>query len=112
MSAKRVWLTVWGMMLTFKAIAAAGSVPKPSEMAYGIMQALVTTFEGLLVAIPCIVFFTFLRDRVSRILVEVGVAAGDLTGRFKGMTVQGGTLPSSGKPGLPIASAGPASPAA
>lgn len=94
--------TVWGMMLTFKVIASSGGMAKPSEMAYGIMQALVTTFEGLLVAIPNIVFFTFFKNRLTRILIELGVVAGELTGRFKTMQIQPGTsAPAPSGPQLP-----------
>ncbi|MEW6359729.1 MAG: MotA/TolQ/ExbB proton channel family protein [Planctomycetota bacterium] len=118
--------TVWGMMLTFKAIASSGGMAKPAEMAYGIMQALVTTFEGLLVAIPNIVFFTFFRNKVVRILLEIGVVAEELMGRFKTMQIQGGApgaaptgpqLPSQARAataapaGAPPAQARPAGPA-
>jgi biopolymer transport protein ExbB len=108
--------TVYGMMLTFKTIAESGGMAKPSEMAYGIMTALVTTFLGLLVAIPNVVCFTLFRNKVVRILLEVGVVAEELMGRFKTMQIQGGgaPAPAAGGPQLPSqarAAAAPAAPA-
>ncbi|NOZ22046.1 MAG: MotA/TolQ/ExbB proton channel family protein [Planctomycetes bacterium] len=93
--------TVYGMMLTFRTIASSGGMAKPSEMAYGIMTALVTTFLGLLVAIPNIVFFTFFRNKVVRILLEVGVVAEELMGRFKTMQIQGAPGAAPSGPQLP-----------
>jgi len=105
--------TVWGMMLTFKAIASSGGMAKPAEMAYGIMQALVTTFEGLLVAIPCVAIYTLLKARLTRVLLELGVVVGELTGRFKTMTVQPGAAgPAPTGPVLPSQARPPAGPMA
>jgi len=40
--------------------------------------ALVTTAQGLLVAIPCTVLYTILRRRVERLAVDVGEVVEDL----------------------------------
>ena len=49
----------------------------------GIMTALVTTFLGLFVAIPSITAFFFFRNRVIRIIMEVGTIAEELMDRFR-----------------------------
>lgn len=66
--------TVGGMMRSFDRIAAAGQ-PRVSELADGIRFALVTTFEGLLVAIPSTVLFVIFRNRVARLAGEVAAVA-------------------------------------
>lgn len=62
--------TVQGMILAFMVIsttAATGSA-KGQELAQGIYTALVTTFAGLLVAIPAIVVANLLEVRIERLL--------------------------------------------
>jgi len=66
--------TVGGMMRSFDRIAAAGQ-PRVSELADGIRFALVTTYEGLLVAIPSTILFVFFRNRVARLAGEVAAMA-------------------------------------
>lgn len=62
--------TVWGMVLAFKAIAEAGDV-KPSVVADGISQALVTTATGLVIAIIIQTFHNFLISRINRIVIDM-----------------------------------------
>lgn len=66
--------TVGGMMRSFDRIAGAGQ-PRVSELAGGIRFALVTTYLGLLVAIPTTILFVIFRNRVSRIAAEVAAVA-------------------------------------
>lgn len=75
--------TVQGMITSFQVIATGGSTPKPSELAGGISTALFTTLVGLLVAIPAIAAYNILRNRVSRLLLEVGVTSENLMSRFE-----------------------------
>jgi biopolymer transport protein ExbB len=75
--------TVWGMILTFNVIAASAVQPKPAELASGISTALVTTFEGLLVAIPMTVVFVIFRNRVVNVIAEISGITEELTARFK-----------------------------
>ncbi len=44
--------TVWGMVGSFIVISSSDATPKPSELAKGVSQALVTTICGLIQAIP------------------------------------------------------------
>ncbi|HRZ17510.1 MAG TPA: MotA/TolQ/ExbB proton channel family protein, partial [Candidatus Hydrogenedentes bacterium] len=69
--------TVGGMMVSFDRIAAAGQ-PRISDLAGGIRFALVTTYEGLLVAIPTTILYAVFRNRVARIAGDVALLAEDL----------------------------------
>lgn len=60
--------TVTGMIKTFSVIAAVG-VGKPTEMAGGISEALLTTAAGLSVAIPTVVIHHYL-SRLSEYIVS------------------------------------------
>jgi biopolymer transport protein ExbB len=62
--------TVTGMMRTFKAITVAG-VGNPAAMAGGISEALITTAAGLLVAIPALVAYRYLRGRVDALVIQM-----------------------------------------
>ena len=75
--------TVWGMIQTFNTIAIAEVQPRPADLAGGISTALVTTFLGLLVAIPMTVLFVVFKNRVVNVVLEVGGIAEELMGRFK-----------------------------
>jgi biopolymer transport protein ExbB len=62
--------TVTGMIRTFKAITLAG-VGNPTAMAGGISEALITTAAGLLVAIPALVAYRYLRGRVDALVIQM-----------------------------------------
>ena len=81
--------TVHGMIASFQVIAVGGATPKPSDLAEGISTALFTTLIGLAVAIPAIAAYNILRNRVSRLLLEVGVTSEDLMSRFEDVQPQG-----------------------
>jgi len=80
--------TVHGMIASFQVIATSGATPKPSELAEGISTALFTTLIGLAVAIPAIAAYNVLRNRVTRLLLEVGVTSEDLMSRFEDIQPQ------------------------
>lgn len=75
--------TVTGMISAFNVIASTAGGATPAQLADGISEALVTTFEGLTVAIPCSVAFHFLKGRVVRVSMETGGIVGDLFARFR-----------------------------
>ncbi len=64
--------TVQGMIIAFNQIASSGGAAKPHELANAISLALVTTFEGLVVAIPTMAAFSFFRSRIDSIVAEAG----------------------------------------
>jgi biopolymer transport protein ExbB len=74
--------TVDGMVASFMVIASSDTTPKPAELAKGISMALITTLVGLWLAIPAIAVHSLLRNRLSRLVFEVGVATDNLMGRF------------------------------
>jgi biopolymer transport protein ExbB len=75
--------TVIGMIEAFSKIASMAGAAGPAELAVGISKALVTTLMGLMVAIPVLSAYTFFKNRVTRVMLEVGVITGDLLDRFR-----------------------------
>ena len=74
--------TVWGMIGAFDVIAGS-SAPEPSDFAGSISLALITTVLGLIVAIPMMVGFFYFRNKVTRIVLEIGAISEDLLDRFR-----------------------------
>ncbi|MCA8994407.1 MAG: MotA/TolQ/ExbB proton channel family protein [Planctomycetaceae bacterium] len=74
--------TVQGMINSFQTIANSATQPKPKDLADGISTALFTTMEGLIVAIPAIVAYTLLRNRVTALLMEASRVSDNLMSRF------------------------------
>ncbi len=91
--------TVYGMIMSFEKIANSPTSPKPSELAEGISTALFTTLEGLTVAIPAMVAYSILRNRVARFVLEVGMVSEGLMSRFSTVGKQppprGGAAPAA-----------------
>lgn len=81
--------TVHGMINSFQVIAISQATPKPAELAQGISTALFTTLVGLAIAIPAIAAYNVIRNRVSRLLLEVGVTSENLMSRFEDVQPQG-----------------------
>jgi len=77
--------TVQGMIASFSVIANSPTTPKPSQLAEGISTALFTTLVGLFIAIPAIALYNILRNRVARLVLEVGIVSESLMGRFSGV---------------------------
>ncbi len=74
--------TVQGMIASFSVIANSPTAPKPAELAVGISTALFTTLVGLFIAIPAIAAYNIIRNRVQRLVLEVGILSEGLMGRF------------------------------
>ena len=74
--------TVDGIVRAFAVIAGKDVTPKPSELAQGIGVALVNTVVGLWLAIPSIIFYHLIRNRLSRLVLEVGIISARLMKRF------------------------------
>ncbi|MEM8911422.1 MAG: MotA/TolQ/ExbB proton channel family protein [Planctomycetota bacterium] len=83
--------TVQGMIASFQVIAKGGATPKPSDLAAGISTALFTTLVGLAVAIPAIAAYNILRNRVARLLLEVGVESENLMSKFEDVAPKAGS---------------------
>lgn len=88
--------TVYGMILAFQSIVAAGGRPSPVDLAAGIGTALVTTFWGLIIAIPSVAVYALIRNNVDALTSEAMLEAQDLVNRFR--PSQGGAAPSAAAP--------------
>ena len=82
--------TVQGMIASFRVIALSATSPKPSDLAKGVSTALFTTLVGLFIAIPAIAAYNILRNRVARLVLEVGILSEGLMGRFSNVGTGGG----------------------
>jgi biopolymer transport protein ExbB len=80
--------TVDGMIRSFSEIATGGGTPEASKLAEGISTALFTTLVGLAIAIPALVFYNLLRNRVARLVLEVGILSEGLMSRFENVPAQ------------------------
>jgi biopolymer transport protein ExbB len=61
--------TVVGMVGAFSTLSKAGAA-KPELLASDISLALITTVQGLIVAIPCVALFTYFRNRIDAFASE------------------------------------------
>ena len=75
--------TVFGMVDAFQVIARSGQTPQASELAAGISLALVTTQVGLLIAIPALVVYEYLRNQLALLVLELTVQTDTLMAPFK-----------------------------
>jgi biopolymer transport protein ExbB len=93
--------TIVGMVFAFDKIAKdpAGAAT-PSKLAEPIEMALVTTVQGLVVAIPCVIAFSWFRNRTNRLLAETGLVIEDLMMPFRNLKPgQVKSVPAVAKPG-------------
>ena len=63
--------------------ATSGGTPKPALLAEGVSTALLTTLIGLAIAIPAVSIYNILRNRVQRLVLEVGITSENLMSRFE-----------------------------
>jgi len=70
--------TVLGMIQAFNVISFAGSSLKPIMLVGGISKALVCTAAGLMIAIPCLCFYSYFRGKVQAISDTVEAYATDV----------------------------------
>ena len=73
--------TLKGMIASFSAIAMSDTQLKASQVAGGISEALVLTFEGVGLAVPAIFFFAVFRNKVSSISTATMLAADEFIRR-------------------------------
>ena len=70
--------TVFGMIELFNDIVMAGGQPRPAHLAGGISVALVTTFWGLLIAIPALAIHGVFRNRIETLVSTATTEAEDI----------------------------------
>ncbi|MCC6170824.1 MAG: MotA/TolQ/ExbB proton channel family protein [Gammaproteobacteria bacterium] len=66
--------TVTGIIKAFNAIT-VGAMGDPRALSGGISEALITTAAGLVVAIPSLIAYRYLRGRVDRIVIDMEKSA-------------------------------------
>ena len=69
--------TLKGMISSFSVIAMSGVALDAAKVAEGISEALVITFEGVLLSVPAIFLYSVFRNRISQISVETTMLADD-----------------------------------
>jgi len=77
--------TVDGMVAAFAEISKSETPPPPAKLAEGVMTALITTLVGLVMAIPAVMIYAFLKNRLQSLGAEVGTNIGNLMGRFSNL---------------------------
>lgn len=71
--------TIHGLILSFSAVATADPTQKQALLAHGISVSMYTTALGLIVAIPAMVFYSFLISRQNSLVDEMTEKCGKLT---------------------------------
>ncbi len=100
--------TVWGMIQAFQVASQQGLGGRATSLAGGIYEALVTTFAGLLVAIPVLIFYYYFLGKIERIVHEMNDQSVEL---IEGTLVLDTPPAPSPQPAKP-APAGPSTPPA
>ncbi len=67
--------TVSGMIRSFTVMASSAGGAKPNELAGGISEALITTATGLIIAIPILVFYNWIKSSVENYVMLIEEAA-------------------------------------
>lgn len=62
--------TLKGMIFSFSVIARSETQMKASEVAGGISEALLITFEGVALSVPAIFFFAYFRNQISTLSLD------------------------------------------
>lgn len=74
--------TLKGMIASFAVIAMSDTQMRASEVAGGISEALLLTFEGVALSVPAIYFFSFFRNRAAVFTAETLLAADEMVRRI------------------------------
>jgi len=67
--------TVVGMVIAFQDLADSGGYGRAPGLAKGIYLALITTIQGLLVAIPCLAAYSLFANRIATLISETTFVA-------------------------------------
>lgn len=101
--------TLKGMIASFSVIAMSDTQMKASEVAGGISEALVLTFEGVALSVPAIYFYALFRNRIASLSTEATLFADEFLRRINAV-MRGKPAPAAGA--APVAAAPtPAAPA-
>jgi biopolymer transport protein ExbB len=99
--------TVWGMIGAFDTVS-SGAVSDSAyyeQLAANISLALVTTMQGLVVAIPCVILYSFFRNRIDAIAADAGNELDQLAMLLESAQSGGGERPGAdARPAAPFGS--------
>ncbi|MGD9789526.1 MAG: MotA/TolQ/ExbB proton channel family protein [Phycisphaerales bacterium] len=99
--------TVVGMVGGFETISTTEGAARPAQLAGDISIALITTVQGLVVAIPCHALSVYFRNRTQRLALQAGEVIEGLASEIEGAGMgRGGrapTRPGAARPGVPPA---------
>jgi len=70
--------TLFGVLKIVQAAQAQAPLVQSVDLTAGLMQALVSTITGLLVAIPCHAMYAILMVRIERIVIDMEAAASEI----------------------------------
>ena len=92
--------TVYGMIKVFSKIVEQKGTVDPGELAGGVGTALVTTFWGLIVAIPALAVYAVMRNRIDALASEATMFGQEIISTFR----PGARKPAGGEPAEPAGS--------
>jgi biopolymer transport protein ExbB len=98
--------TVVGMVIAFKMVADTQGVANAADLAGGIYLALVTTVEGLVIAIPTLGVFAFFRNRIEELVAEASSVASHVFAPLRRRAASGKTAAPRQPQGAPAAAPG------
>ena len=87
--------TLKGMIASFSVIALSDTQLKASQVAGGISEALLITFEGVALSVPAIYFYALFRNRVSTISVDTFLRADEFLRHFAHATRKKAAAPTA-----------------
>ena len=76
--------TVQGMIMAFATLGTEAGAAKNAMLATNISQALYTTAAGLVIAVPALGFFSFFRNRATKIILSMEALTLELMKKVKG----------------------------
>ncbi len=88
--------TVQGMIMAFATLGTEAGAAKNAMLATNISQALYTTAAGLIIAVPALGFYSFFRNRATKIILSMEALTLELMKKVKRQKVEGqksGDLP-------------------
>lgn len=97
--------TLKGMISSFSVIAMSDTQLRPSEVAGGISEALLLTFEGVMLSVPAIFLFAFFRNKINGLTSEASAIADSLIRQLNALarsTKPGQPGPPAGQSGQPV----------
>ena len=95
--------TVFGMIKAFNLLGISGGQPRPDQLAAAISIALITTFWGLLIAIPALAIAGIFRTRIQTIFAKAAIDLEALLAQIKllGLSQQQAPGPQQRQPQRP-----------